>query len=184
MHFIIASSEGSITLCGISRSREPWENVAEELHRCLMPMIRYYSFNVEVRRLMRHSKMKVLRTVIADDHAMLRESIMALLSPLPCVTFVGEAKNGEEAIERIHELDPDLLLLDIKMPKHDGLQVLHDLQERQVRTKVIVFSAYVKSLYDSVEESHNVIAYINKIDPQDLVSTITKLAEDMDVASN
>jgi len=127
--------------------------------------------------------MRILRTVIAEDNAILRASVMTFLRGQPNVTLVSEAKDGEEAVKCVDELDPDLLILDMTIPKLNGWQVLHHLQERKARTKVIVFSTYANHFYDSVKEVRGVVAFINKEDLQGLVNAIAKLATNMEVAS-
>jgi two-component system response regulator YesN len=128
--------------------------------------------------------MTTLRTLIVEDSDNLRSALMAFLGGKPYITLVGEAQDGEEAIKRIEELDPDLLLLDLRMPKLDGWQVLQYLQERQARTKVIVLSGYAS--FDAAEAmpDYGVIAYIYKGNLLAFESTLTKLAQAMDETSS
>jgi YesN/AraC family two-component response regulator len=65
------------------------------------------------------SRVKVL---IVDDHALIREGINALLSPRPDMRVVGFAENGKEAVTKVAELDPDVVLMDIRMPEMSGLE--------------------------------------------------------------
>jgi len=71
----------------------------------------------------------VIRIVIADDHPMVREGLHALLATQPDFMVVAEARNGEEALEFVRELQPDLLLLDLSMPGRSGIDVLRALHE-------------------------------------------------------
>jgi YesN/AraC family two-component response regulator len=103
---------------------------------------------------------------------------------MPEVTIVGEAKDGEEVLKCVDELDLDLLITDIYMPKLNGWQVLHHLQERQARTKVIVFSAYANPTFATVVQARGVFAYINKENPQALANAVKEAAKNMNGASS
>jgi DNA-binding NarL/FixJ family response regulator len=120
--------------------------------------------------------MKTLRTVVAEDSGILRASLVKFLKVLPHVAIVGEAINGEEALKCVDELAPDLLILDISMPKVNGWQVLSQLQERQVPTQVIIFATYVNSHFAPMVQERGVYAYLSKDNPQALVEAITELA--------
>ena len=80
------------------------------------------------------------KIVIADDHLLVRAGIVALLNEIPGVVVIGEASNGEEVLELIDELLPDILFLDLAMPKMSGLDVLARINERCQKTKVIILS--------------------------------------------
>jgi DNA-binding NarL/FixJ family response regulator len=80
------------------------------------------------------------RVVIADDHAILREGLVNLLTDQPDIEVVAEANNGEDALSRVQELSPDILLLDLMMPKMDGVQVLQELSKLKMPTKAIVLT--------------------------------------------
>lgn len=82
-----------------------------------------------------------IRIVIADDHPIFRDGLRKLLSLEDDFEVVAEAKDGKEVLEILEEHDPDILLLDLKMPGLDGLTALQRLQTAKVRTKVIVLTA-------------------------------------------
>ena len=69
-----------------------------------------------------------IKILIADDHSMVREGFRQLLQLEDEFEVVGEAANGEAALELINELQPDVILLDINMPKKNGLEVLEVLR--------------------------------------------------------
>lgn len=81
-----------------------------------------------------------LKVVIADDSRLMRAMIKRVLSSLGA-DVVGEASNGEEAIELIRRLRPDLAILDINMPKKDGLSVVREIKGDGVKTKVALLTA-------------------------------------------
>ena len=84
---------------------------------------------------------KNIRVVIADDHPIVRDGLKKLLALEDDVEVVGEAGDGREVIDRVQELEPDVLLLDLRMPNLDGLSALQALQQSNRSTKVIVLTA-------------------------------------------
>jgi DNA-binding NarL/FixJ family response regulator len=82
-----------------------------------------------------------VRIVIADDHPIVRDGLKKLLLLEDDFEIVGEANDGREVLERVAELDPDVLLLDLRMPNLDGLSALQALQQSHKRTRVIVLTA-------------------------------------------
>jgi len=84
----------------------------------------------------------VIRLVIADDHVMFCEGLRWLLESQPGFCVVGQAFNGSEAIERVRETQPDVLLLDLGMPRLSGLDVIAELRRMRstVRTILLVAS--------------------------------------------
>ena len=82
-----------------------------------------------------------MRIVIADDHPIVRDGLKKLLLLEDDFEVVGEAGDGREVLEKVQELDPDVLLLDLRMPNLDGLAALQALQQTNKRTRVIVLTA-------------------------------------------
>ena len=82
------------------------------------------------------------RIVIADDHALMREGVRALLQKADDIEVVGEAEDGRQAIDRCVELLPDVLLLDIAMPNLGGLEAALEIRKLCPRTKIIVLTQY------------------------------------------
>src|SRR5258706_12474898 len=87
------------------------------------------------------SKKPNIRIIIADDHPIVRDGIRRLLTLETDFEVVGEAGDGCEVIELVTHLDPDVLLLDLRMPNLDGLSALQTLQQTNRRTKIIVLTA-------------------------------------------
>jgi len=84
-----------------------------------------------------------ITVVIADDHPVMREGLAAILKTESDLKVVGEATDGEEALEMCNQHHPDVLLLDLRMPRKDGLQVLTELAARTVyRPGVIVMTTH------------------------------------------
>ena len=83
---------------------------------------------------------ETIRVLIADDHAILREGLADLLAEQPGIEVVGQAVDGDDTLAKVHELKPDVLLLDLLMPKLDGLGVLARIGDSLPETKVIVLT--------------------------------------------
>ncbi len=83
-----------------------------------------------------------IRIVVADDHPVVRDGLVAILSAQRDFAVVGEAGTGEEAVRLATEQRADVLLLDLEMPHMDGVEVLQRLRERHSDVRVIVFTAF------------------------------------------
>ena len=82
-----------------------------------------------------------VKVAIADDHQAIRKGVRELLEKLPEITVVGEAEDGQEAIDIVISTEPDLLILDIQMPVMDGLEVIDYLHKTEVNVVILVLSA-------------------------------------------
>jgi two-component system, NarL family, response regulator len=88
------------------------------------------------------SATNVLSVLIADDHPVVREGLAAIFKTQKDIKVVAEATNGEEALELCNQHSPDVLLLDLRMPKKDGLQVITELAARPSKPRTIVMTTY------------------------------------------
>ena len=86
-------------------------------------------------------KKSTVRILLADDHPIVRDGLKKLLQLEDDFEVVGEAGDGREVLEKVQELDPDVLLLDLRMPNLDGLSALQALQQTNKRTRVIILTA-------------------------------------------
>lgn len=84
----------------------------------------------------------VIRLVIADDQELVRDGMAAILGSAPDIEVVGTAENGVAALARVHDLVPDVLVLDLQMPKLDGHGVLRRLRDVQPRPRVLVLTTF------------------------------------------
>jgi DNA-binding NarL/FixJ family response regulator len=84
---------------------------------------------------------QIIRIAIADDHPIFRDGLRKLLALEEDFQVVGEARDGKEVLEILQRDEPDILLLDLKMPGLDGLSTLQRLQAQKTKTKVIVLTA-------------------------------------------
>jgi DNA-binding NarL/FixJ family response regulator len=87
--------------------------------------------------------MKNLRILLVDDHQVVRLGLITLLEDLSGVTVVGEAGTALEALLACERLDPDLVILDIRLPDQNGVEVCHHITERWPHIKVIILTSYV-----------------------------------------
>ncbi|CAH8773016.1 response regulator [Paenibacillus dendritiformis] len=85
---------------------------------------------------------QTVKIMIVDDHALLRAGLKLLLHKKPSFQVVGEAADGVEALRLYEEVQPHLLLLDISMPRLDGIQVLAEIKQRHEQAKVIVLTMH------------------------------------------
>jgi DNA-binding NarL/FixJ family response regulator len=83
-----------------------------------------------------------IRLVVADDHPVVREGLAAMLETQPDFDVVAQAADGEEAVAAVAHARPDVVLLDLEMPRLDGVGVLRRLAESAVATRVIVFTVF------------------------------------------
>jgi two-component system, NarL family, response regulator LiaR len=85
----------------------------------------------------------VIRVLVVDDHAVVREGLRAFLELQDGIEVVGEAADGQEAVEAVASLLPDVVLMDLVMPKLDGVGAMRALRERAPRARVVVLTSFL-----------------------------------------
>lgn len=103
-----------------------------------------------------------LRTLIVDDDPRFRQRVRDLLAPEPGITVVGEAVDGMDAIAKARELEPDMILLDIRMPGMSGLDAARQLKAERPELKILILSLYDLEEYRSIARANGVNGYIVK----------------------
>ncbi len=84
----------------------------------------------------------MIRVIVADDHHLVREGIRALLEKAGDIEVVGEAVDGQEAVELVQRLNPDVLVIDIAMPRLNGIQAVEQLRALGVTAQIVILSMY------------------------------------------
>jgi DNA-binding NarL/FixJ family response regulator len=85
-----------------------------------------------------------VRLLLCDDHALFRAGVKALLREHPTVEVVGEAEDGQDAVEQVERLSPDLVLMDIEMPRLNGFDATRRIVQAHDRVRVLILSMYVE----------------------------------------
>jgi DNA-binding NarL/FixJ family response regulator len=91
--------------------------------------------------------MENLRIVLAEDHTILREGLRALLSTDPNFEIIGEAPDGREAVRCVEKLEPDLLLMDLSMPRMSGMDAIREIKKRYPEIKIIALTVHKTEEY-------------------------------------
>jgi DNA-binding NarL/FixJ family response regulator len=119
----------------------------------------------------------MIRLLIADDHAVVRRGVLTLLEDETDIEPVGEATDGDEALTLAAQLQPDVLLLDITMPRLSGLEVARQLAGVQSPVRVLMFSMHHNPDYILTSALHRAAGYVLKdADPDELLRAIRAVA--------
>jgi NarL family two-component system response regulator LiaR len=114
-----------------------------------------------------------IRVVIADDQAIVRRGIRALLATEPDLEVVGEAASGEEAVRLLERLQPDVVLMDLVMPGMGGLAAIRRLAELGLPTRIVVLTSFATDEHVFPAIKAGALGYLLKdSDPEDLVRAI------------
>ena len=104
----------------------------------------------------------MIRVLIAEDHLMVRAGIRALLEKAGDIHVMGEASNGQEAIEMTEMLKPDVLIMDIMMPRMNGIQAAENLRDMKLPTRILLLSMYSDEGFVHQALQHGVKGYVLK----------------------
>jgi len=115
----------------------------------------------------------MIRVFLAEDHPLTRSGIASYLEQEKDMELVGEASDGEEALERIRALAPDVALMDIRMPKGDGVSVVRRMKEEGLRTAALMLTSYDAQQYVVASLRNGAKGYVLKTaTPEELASAI------------
>jgi DNA-binding NarL/FixJ family response regulator len=109
--------------------------------------------------------MKKIRILIADDHAIVRDGLRQLLNSQADMEVTGQAEDGREALKKVKTLRPDVILLDIAMPRLSGLEVITLIREASTETQVVVLSMHAKETYVQQVLASGALGYVLKASP-------------------
>lgn len=116
---------------------------------------------------------KKVRVLLADDHLVSREELSALLQRDPDLDVVGEASDGQMAVELTRELHPDVVIMDVRMPVLNGIEATRLIMSDTPETRVIGFTMHSEEAVVAAMQKAGAVACISKSDPAEvLIHTI------------
>ncbi len=113
--------------------------------------------------------MSCIKVLIADDHTLVREGLRQLLEPQTDIKVVGEAGDGIEALEQVRSLQPNVLVLDLAMPRMNGLEVVRLIRNAVPETQIVILSMYAKEAYAHQALKAGALGYILKGEPSNIL---------------
>ena len=119
---------------------------------------------------------QAIRVLIVDDHTIVRKGIRALLAEIEGIEVVGEADNGQEAIAQAETLHPDVILMDLAMPKMDGIEATRQIKASQPESRILVMTSFAADdkVFPAIKAG--ALGYLLKESaPEDLVQAIHQI---------
>ena len=117
--------------------------------------------------------MTATRVLLVDDESLVRRILKQILSAYQDLELVGEAANGEEAISAVERLQPDVVVMDIRMPGYDGIAAVRAIREKYPRAKIIGLSEYAQSYnIDAMERAGALGVYLKSMALEELYPAI------------
>ncbi|MEH2339438.1 response regulator transcription factor [Nostoc sp.] len=109
----------------------------------------------------------MIKVLLVDDQGLIRQGLRVLLELEPDIEIVGEAENGEQAINLVAKFQPDVVLLDIRMPIMDGVAATREIQKRFAKTKILVLTTFDDDEYVSAALQNGAMGYLLKDTPSE-----------------
>ena len=117
------------------------------------------------------------RVLLCDDHEIVREAIKTRLAPIAGIEIVGEAADGNEVVDRVKELSPDVAIVDIELPGRDGIEATRAILKQRPETRVIVFTAHANPELLTLALDAGATGYVLKSAPaEDIANAINTVA--------
>jgi DNA-binding NarL/FixJ family response regulator len=113
-----------------------------------------------------------LRIVLADDHEDFRRSLSSFLKLQDGVEVIGEAVDGDDALVQTERKQPDLVLMDLEMPKRDGFEATREIKRRWPKTRVVVLSVYSSEVYRRAAREYLADGFIDKNSMKDALLAV------------
>ena len=121
---------------------------------------------------------KPIRILIVDDHQLVRQGLIALLTVKPRIEVVGQAADGVEAVELAHSLKPDIILLDLLMPNKDGIEATQEIKANDPDARILIITSFAEdeNVYQAIKAG--ALGYLLKdSSPQELMQAIHNVCE-------
>jgi NarL family two-component system response regulator LiaR len=119
---------------------------------------------------------QAIRVLIVDDHTIVRKGIRALLTEIESVEVVGEAADGQEAVAQANRLQPDVILMDLAMPKMDGIEATRQIKTSQPESRILVMTSFATDDKVLPAIKAGALGYLLKESaPEDLVQAIQQI---------
>lgn len=119
----------------------------------------------------------MIRILVADDHAVVRQGVKQILADVEDMAVQDEAQNGSETLEKVAQNDYDVVLLDISMPGRSGLEILEDIKNLRPKLAVLILSMHPEEQYAVRALRAGAAGYLTKASaPQELIGAIRKAA--------
>lgn len=116
--------------------------------------------------------MNGMKVLLADDSRLILERLTEMLNMYRKVEIIGSAKNGSDALNSLRTLNPDLAIVDLKMPGLSGLEVLHEIRKENKKVKIIILTFYSSDYYRNIAIQAGADYFFNKVDDFDEVSMV------------
>jgi CheY-like chemotaxis protein len=106
-----------------------------------------------------------VRVMVVDDHKVMRDGLSTMLRLEPGLRVIGEAEDGEEAVEKVRSLQPHVILMDVTMPKMDGVEATRIIHQQFPTIKIIGLSMHTDPRISESMKQAGAVAYLTKGDP-------------------
>lgn len=112
---------------------------------------------------------------LVEDHDVMRETLCNLLEREEDLVVCGTAATGQEALDRLNHLTPDLILIDISMPRMDGLELLEKIKERWPNLPCLILSGHTEKVYGELARVAGAADYLDKRQVTEIVPTVRRV---------
>jgi DNA-binding NarL/FixJ family response regulator len=123
-------------------------------------------------------KQAMIRVLIVDDYRLVRQAIRTILSRETDVEVVGEAEDGEAAVALTESLQPDVVLMDISMPRVDGIEALRRIRKHKLPARIIILSMHISSVLVREAINKGANGYLRKGgEPEELLQAVRRVSQ-------